>query len=94
MDKETRKAAIQLAYASSIGIAFVLFIIISLWLGVQLDRNFGTGYKLTILLLIIGIGAGFWNIYGLVKKFSWDEKPIIKYLKSEPHRKRPPPKKA
>jgi ATP synthase protein I len=94
MDKDTRKAAIQLAYASSIGIAMLLFIFGSLYLGVYLDREFGTGYKLTILLLIIGIVAGFWNVYGLIKKFSWDEKPVIKYLKSEPHRKRPPPKKA
>jgi ATP synthase protein I len=94
MDKDTKKSAIQLAYASSIGIAMVLLIFGSLYLGVYLDREFGTGYKLTILLLIIGIVAGFWNVYGLIKKFSWDEKPVIKYLKSEPHRKRSPPKKA
>ena len=94
MDRDTRKVAIQLAYASSIGIALVLFIFGSLWLGVWLDGKFGTGYKVTILLVVIGVGAGFWNIYGLIKKFSWDEKPIIKYLKSEPHGKRPPPKKA
>jgi len=94
MDKDTKRAAIQLAYASSIGIALVLFIFGSVYLGFKLDEQFGTGYKLTILLLIIGIIAGFWNIYTLIKKFSWDEKPVIKYLKSEPHRKRPPPKKA
>jgi ATP synthase protein I len=94
MDKDTKKSAIQLAYASSIGIAMVLLIFGSLYLGVYLDRKFGTGYKLTIFLLIVGIVAGFRNIYVLIKKFSWDEKPVIKYLKSEPHRKRSPPKKA
>ena len=50
MDKETRKTAIQLAYASSIGIAMVLAIFGGLYLGVHLDRKFGTGYKFTIVL--------------------------------------------
>jgi ATP synthase protein I len=94
MDKETRKTAIQLAYASSVGIAMVFMIFGGLYLGVYLDRKFETGYKFTVLLLSIGIVAGFRNIYVLIKKIGWDEKPVIKYLKSEPHRKRPPPKKA
>jgi len=92
MDKETRKTAIQLAHASSIGIAMVLAIFGGLYLGVHLDRKFGTGYKFTIVLLLIGIFAGFRNIFVLIKKISRDEKPVIKYLKNEPHRKRPPAK--
>jgi len=94
MDKDTRQTAIQLAYASSVGIAMVFMIFGGLYLGVYLDRKFETGYSFTVLLLSIGIVAGFRNIYVLIKKISWDEKPVIKYLKSEPHRKRPPPKKA
>jgi ATP synthase protein I len=94
MDKDTKKTALQLAYASSIGIAMVLAIFGGLYLGVILDEKFGTGYKFTVLLLIIGIIAGFRNIFVLIKKISRDEKPVIKYLKSEPHRKRPPPKEA
>ncbi|MEN6321508.1 MAG: AtpZ/AtpI family protein [Syntrophaceae bacterium] len=94
MDKDTRKTAIQLAYASSIGIAMVLAIFGGLWLGVQIDEYFGTGYKFTILLLLIGIIVGFRNIFILIKKISRDEKPVIKSLRSEPHRKRPPPKEA
>jgi ATP synthase protein I len=94
MDKDTRQTAIQLAYASSVGIAMVFMIFGGLYLGVYLDRKFETGYSFTVLLLSIGIAAGFRNIYVLIKKISWDEKPVIKYLKSEPHRKRPPPKKA
>ena len=93
MDNDTKKTAIQMAYASSIGIAMVLMIFGGLYFGVYLDRRFETGYIFTILLLLAGIIAGFRNIYVLIKKIP-DEKPLIKYLKSEPHRKRPPPKKA
>jgi ATP synthase protein I len=93
MDKETRRTAIQLAYASSVGIAMVFLIFGGLYLGVYLDRKFETVYVFTVLLLSIGIVAGFRNIYVLIKKMCWDERPIIKYLKSEPHRKRPSPEK-
>jgi len=93
MDNDTKKTAIQMAYASSIGIAMVLMIFGGLYFGVYLDRRFETGYIFTILLLLAGIIAGFRNIYVLIKKIP-DEKPLIKYLKSEPHRKRPPAKEA
>jgi len=93
MDKDTKKTAIQMAYASSIGIAMVLLIFGGLYLGIYLDRKFETGYIFTILLLLAGIIAGFRNVYLLIKKIP-DEKPLIKYLKSEPHRKRPPAKEA
>jgi len=93
MDKDTKKTAIQMAYASSIGIAMVILIFGGLYFGVYLDRKFDTGYIFTVLLLLAGIIAGFRNIYVLIKKIP-DEKPLIKYLKSEPHRKRPPAKEA
>jgi ATP synthase protein I len=92
MDKDTKKTAIQMAYASSVGIAMVLLIFGGLWLGVNLDEAYGTGYTFTIIFVLVGIIAGFRNLYVLVKKISRNEKPVIKYLKSEPHRKRPPPK--
>ncbi len=94
MDKETRKTAIQMAYASSVGIAMVLAIFGGLYLGVYLDRKFGTGYKFTVILLLLGIVVGFRNLYVLIKKISRNEKPVIKCLRSEPHRKRPPAKEA
>jgi ATP synthase protein I len=93
MDKDTKKTAIQMAYASSIGIAMVILIFGGLYFGVYLDRKFETGYIFTVLLLLAGIIAGFRNIYVLIKKIP-DEEPLIKYLKSEPHRKRPPAKEA
>lgn len=93
MDKETRKSAIQMAYASSIGIAMVLAIFGCLFFGRWLDGKLGTGPYFTLLLLVIGIVAGFRNLYVLIKRTFKDEQPIITCVKSEPHRKRPPPKK-
>ncbi len=95
MDKETRKTAIQLASLSSIGIAMVIAIFGCFFLGRWLDRHFGTEPYLAFLLLLIGIAAGFRNIYVLLKRYVKNEKPIIaRAKKSEPQRKRPPPKKA
>ena len=93
MSTEERKVYLQMAYASSIGIALVLAIFGCLFLGNYLDRLFGTGHKFTFILLLLGIVAGFRNIYVIAKKYFPDEKPIITSLKSEPHRKRPPAKK-
>ena len=94
MDKETRKYAMQMAFASSIGIAMVITVFGGLYLGSYLDRRLGTGNKFTLLFLLVGVAAGFKNIYAFVKRYFTDERPVIKCIKSEPHRKRPPPKKA
>ncbi len=93
MNNDIRNSALQMAYASSIGIAMVLAIFGCLLLGVYLDRKFDSGNVFTLLLLVIGIGAGFRNLYVLIKRNFPDEEPIIKSLKSEPHRKRPYPEK-
>lgn len=89
-----RTSLLQMAYASSIGIAMVLMIFGSLFLGNWLDKKFGTIPYFTIIFLIIGVVAGFKNIYSVIQKNFKNEEPVIKSLKSEPHRKRPPPAKA
>lgn len=93
MDSETKKLSIQMAYASSIGIAMVLAIFGCLLLGSYLDRKFDSGQVFTIVFLLIGISAGFRNIYIVIKRNFHDDESIIKSLKSEPHRQRPAPKK-
>jgi ATP synthase protein I len=93
MDKDLQKYAMQMAFASSIGIAMVLAIFGCLLLGKYLDNKFDSGNVFTFVFLLIGIAAGFRNIYVLIKKNFTDEEPIIKSLKSEPHRQRPAPKK-
>ena len=93
MDSETKKLSIQMAFASSIGIAMVLAIFSCLLLGNYLDRKFDSGHAFTVVFLLIGIAAGFHNIYNLIQRNFQDAESIIKSLKSEPHRQRPAPKK-
>jgi len=94
MVKLDRASLLQMAYASSIGIAMVLMIFGSLFLGNWLDKKYGTLPYFTIIFLIIGVVAGFKNIYSVILRNFKNEEPVIKSLKSEPHRKRPPPAKA
>ena len=94
MDKETKRTVIQMASVSSIGIALVLAIFGCFFLGRWLDQKLGTEPYLTLLFLLIGIAAGFRNIYVLIKRYIRNDKPITTGAKSEPQRKRPPPKKA
>lgn len=101
MDKETKKAAIQMAYASSIGISMVIAIFGCLFLGVWLDRKLGTDPYLTLLFLLMGIVAGFRNMVLLIKRAGTDLKSVPKDIQpattgvpGEENRKRPPPEKA
>jgi ATP synthase protein I len=94
VDKETKQTVIQMASVSSIGIAMVLAIFGCFFLGRWLDRQLGTEPYLTLLFLLIGIAAGFRNMYVLIKSYVRNDKPIITQGKSEPQRKGPPPKQA
>ena len=78
MDKETRKSLIQVANISSMGIALGLTIFGCFFIGLYLDRKLGTAYFFTFFFLLIGILAGFKNIYGLIKRSLTDEKPVDK----------------
>jgi ATP synthase protein I len=93
VDKETKRTVIQMASVSSIGIALVVAIFGSFFLGRWLDRELGTEPYLALLFLLIGIAAGFRNVYVLIKRYLKNDKPITQ-AKSEPPRKRPSPKKA
>ncbi|MBN1381973.1 MAG: AtpZ/AtpI family protein [Deltaproteobacteria bacterium] len=86
-----KSAYMPMVHAASIGLAMVISIFGSLFIGRYLDGKFATGNKLTFLFLIVGIFAGFWNLYKLIKTGFSDEKTIITCIKNEPHRKRPPP---
>jgi ATP synthase protein I len=78
VDKETKQTAIQMARVSSIGIAMVIAIFGCFYLGRWLDQQLETEPFLTLLFLLIGIAAGFRNMYLLVKRYVKDDKPIIK----------------
>lgn len=94
MDRETKQTVIQMASVSSIGIAMVLAVVGCFFLGNWLDQKLGTEPYLAFLFLLIGIAAGFRNMYVLIKRYIRSEKPITTGTRSEPQRKRPPPKKA
>lgn len=94
MNKETKRAAIQMAYASSIGISMVIAIFGSLFLGVWLDGKLGTAPYLTLLLLLMGIVAGFRNMVLLIKRSLKEKKPFTAGATGEANRKRSPPEKA
>jgi len=76
MDKETRKSLIQVANISSMGIALGVTIFGCFFIGLYLDRKLGTAHFFTFLFLLLGILAGFKNIYGLIKKSVGNEKPV------------------
>ncbi|MBI5643467.1 MAG: AtpZ/AtpI family protein [Deltaproteobacteria bacterium] len=59
----------SLAMLSSMGIAMVASTFIGLLIGIYLDKWFHTSPWLTIIFLILGIVAGFKNIYEMIKKY-------------------------
>jgi len=93
MSKQSRITAIRLAYASSVGIGMVLAIFGCLYLGRYLDERFGTGLRFTIIFLLLGIAAGFRNLYLLIKKYSADENSDTDEINSESDSKSSPPEK-
>jgi F0F1-type ATP synthase assembly protein I len=93
MDNDSRKSFVHMAYAGSVGFAFVLLIFGGLFFGSWLDRKMGTSFLFTALLFAAGVAAGFRNLYVLIKRSFRDDKTIITSVRSEPHRKRPEPTK-
>jgi ATP synthase protein I len=55
--------------ASAIGMSLVFAIFIGGFIGYLLDNYFGTGYLFKIIGIIVGIIAGFRNVYLMGKKF-------------------------
>jgi len=55
--------------ASTIGMSLVLAIFIGAFFGYLLDNYFGTSYFFKIVGLIVGIIAGFRNVYIIGKKY-------------------------
>jgi ATP synthase protein I len=77
VDKETKQTLIQMAHVSTIGIAMVIAIFGCFYLGRWLDQQLETEPTLTLLFLLIGIAAGFRNMYLLVKRYIKEDKPKI-----------------
>ncbi|MCT4507604.1 MAG: AtpZ/AtpI family protein [Tepidibacter sp.] len=56
-------AVVYLSLVSQIGIYMVVPILICSYLGSLIDRKFNTGPIFFIILILLGIGAGFINAY-------------------------------
>lgn len=75
MEKKTKKTIIDMTYASSLGIIMVISIFGCLLIGAYLDRKFQTTTNVfTVLFLVIGIIAGFRNIYLFIRRLLEQEK--------------------
>ncbi|MEJ2365891.1 MAG: AtpZ/AtpI family protein [Deltaproteobacteria bacterium] len=68
MKEDTRKALKLVGLASTLGLSIVIATFIGLALGIWLDRVFDTSPWLTVILLIVGIIAGFRNFYLFMSK--------------------------
>lgn len=54
---------------STVGISFVLAIVIGTWFGWMLDKWLGTGPWLFFLFFFFGLAAGVLNVYRTAGKF-------------------------
>jgi len=71
MGSENQKPLKRFLFLGSVGISMVLATFIGLYIGIYLDSFFSTKPWLTIIFLILGIIAGFRNIYILIKRYGF-----------------------
>lgn len=68
MDDKDRKLWRTLGVLSTVGITLVAATVIGLYVGLWLDNRFGTSPWLTVVFLLLGIAAGFRNLFHYVKR--------------------------
>ena len=73
MRENRRKALRSAGQASSIGIVLVVATLIGYALGSWLDGKLGTEPWLMLILTLMGITAGFIEVFRIAKKLSGDE---------------------
>ncbi len=81
MDEEKRQLFKSLGFLSSIGISLVVSMLIGLAMGFYLDRWLETSPMFTLIMLLIGIIAGFRNVYILTTRELKRQQ-----LEEQPHR--------
>jgi len=68
MDEKDRKLLRLVGFLSTVGIAMVAATIIGLFIGHELDTWLGTSPWLTAIFLLLGIIAGFRNLFYYAKR--------------------------
>ena len=53
---------------STVGLAFVLALVMGFWIGNRLDAWLGTAPVLTIVFFFVGLAAGILNVYRIVSQ--------------------------
>lgn len=72
MKEEDRKLVRMLGVLSTVGMTLVFATIIGLFIGLKLDQWLGTSPWLAGLFLLLGIFAGFRNLFVYVRKSQKD----------------------
>ena len=68
MEEKDRKLLRMLGVLSTVGLTMVFATVIGLFIGLWLDAKFGTSPWFTGLFLLLGIIAGFRNLFVYVRK--------------------------
>ena len=68
MEEKDRKFFRMIGVLSTVGITLVAATVIGFYAGYALDRFFGTSPWLMLVFLVLGIAAGFKNLFDQVKK--------------------------
>jgi ATP synthase protein I len=68
MEEKDRKFIRMIGVLSTVGITLVAATVIGFYAGYTLDRFFGTSPWLMLVFLVLGIAAGFKNLFDQVKK--------------------------
>ena len=74
MKEDTRNYIKLLAIASTMGISMVLALVIAIAIGYYLDKWFKTSPVFFLIFMVLGIIAGFRNIYVIMKRTEKDFK--------------------
>jgi ATP synthase protein I len=68
MDEKDRKLLRMVGVLSTVGITMVAATVIGLFIGLKLDKVFGTSPWLTAFFLLFGLIAGFRNLFQYTKR--------------------------
>jgi ATP synthase protein I len=74
VQEDTRKYIKLLALASTMGISMVLALVIAIIVGYYLDKWLKTSPVFFLIFMVLGIVAGFRNIYVIMKRTEKDFK--------------------
>jgi ATP synthase protein I len=74
VQEDTRKYIKLMASVSTMGISMVLALVIAIIVGYYLDKWFHTSPVFFLIFMVLGIVAGFRNIYVIMKRTEKDFK--------------------